>query len=213
MPAPQENTQFITGNAGQLELRYSPNTKNTPETPIVVISHPHPLGGGTLDNKVVYIMHKAFSQMGYHTVRHNFRGVGKSEGTFDNGQGETADLQQVCQWAQQQHPQAPLWLAGFSFGSYVSLRALKHLPAQRLLMVAPPVSLYEKQFQELDITIPSLIIQGSNDEIIDANTTRHWAFTHTVTPDFYWLSGTSHFFHGRLNQLRQLIQSGWHIAI
>jgi alpha/beta superfamily hydrolase len=213
MPAPQEHSQFIRATSGQLELRYSPSTAPNQETPVVVISHPHPLGGGSLNNKVVYIMHKAFSQMGCHTVRHNFRGVGKSEGSFDNGQGESDDLQQICHWAQQQHPQSPLWLAGFSFGAYVSLRALKHLPVQRLLMIAPPISLYAQQFQQLDISVPSLIIQGSDDEIIEANATRDWAFKQPLSPDFYWLSGASHFFHGRLNQLRQLIQSGWHIAI
>ena len=142
----------------------------TESTPIVVICHPHPLYGGSMSNKVVHILAKTFAEMGAFTVRFNFRGVGKSAGEFDHGKGESEDLQNLLTQLMQWRPGAPIWLAGFSFGAYVAMRAMStqsNIKVEKLLLVAPPVSMYE--FDDLpEITIPWVVIQGGLDEVIEA---------------------------------------------
>ena len=168
-----------------------------------VICHPHSLHGGTLHNKVVHTLARAFGALGARTLRFNFRGVGKSEGAYDRGVGETEDLLAVLEWVCARRPQDALWLAGFSFGAYVALRAAARFPVARLVLVAPPVPLYD--FAALAPRAPALIIQGEADEVVPAPAVREWAQGLQPAPQLVSLPGAGHFFHRRLNELYDIV--------
>ena len=199
----------IPGPAGQLEVELSEPETYPAGGPVAVVCHPHSLYGGSLRNKVVHILADTLTEMGLPTVRFNFRGVGQSEGKFDQGQGEQEDLQSVVSWLRERYEGAPLWLAGFSFGAYVAYRAHRNLDVERLLLVAPPVSLFVFGQPE-PVTIPWIVIQGSEDEIVPAMEVENWIAGQPNPPEFHMMQDASHFFHGRLNDLRDLVLTGWH---
>ncbi len=201
-------TTLITGNAGDIEVLITQPATVTESSPIVVISHPHPLYGGAMTNKVVHILAKTFSELGAITVRFNFRGVGKSEGKYDNGIGEAEDLQTLVEELKQWRAKSPIWLAGFSFGAYVTVRAQTVIKPEKLLLVAPPVSMYP--FDELaEITIPWIVIQGGRDEVIDAAAVKNWVSQRPNQPQFIWMEQAGHFFHGRLNYVKEALLRAW----
>jgi len=183
-------------------------TPRSADTPVAVVCHPHPLHGGTLTNKVTHMVARAFVELGVETLRFNFRGVGKSSGVFDHGVGEVRDLQVAVDWLRARYPVAPLWLAGFSFGAFVALSGQAQVKAARLLLVAPPVAMFDFPV-ESGVTIPWLIIQGSADEIVDPAQVSAWAQWQANTPKYRCLEGAGHFFHGRLIDLRQQIYAAW----
>ncbi len=193
----------LIGAVGKIEVLTSLPARDI--KPMVgVICHPHPLFGGTMHNKVVYTIARAFKEMGLPTVRFNFRGVGASAGQYDEGKGETDDLLTVLQWVQQVMPEAAIWLAGFSFGSYVAARAATRWPVAQLISVAPPVINFN--FAELPaITCPWLIVQGDADEIVDPEAVFNWINTLSPPPHVIRMTGASHFFHGQLIELRQVL--------
>jgi len=200
---------FIPGSAGQLELLLSYPAGNCPDgQPVVIICHPHPLYGGSLTNKVVHILARGVSDLGLASVRFNFRGVGESEGQFDDGRGESEDLLTVVDWLRTQHPGSPVWLAGFSFGAYIALRSYSVAKAERLLLIAPPATLYDlSAIQAIDI--PCWILQGGQDEVIDPETVRHWVEGLSPAPVFQWIESAGHFFHGQLNIVRDFVKTSW----
>jgi len=201
-------TLIINGPAGNLELLAEEPENSIVNSPIAIICHPHPLYGGTLQNKVVHTLAKACLELGMPAIRFNFRGVGKSEGHFEHGLGEQQDCIAVATWARQQYPERPVWLAGFSFGSFVAYQAFTEIKAQRLLLVAPPVGLF--QFQAMDnISIPWCVIQGKDDEITPPDSVEEWVKHQSSTPKFFYLDGVSHFFHGKLNVLRDIVSNIW----
>jgi alpha/beta superfamily hydrolase len=201
MPAIKEVTEVIPGTVGDIEVRYHDGQD---DKPIVVICHPHPLHGGTMDNKVVHTLFKTFAELGLSTLRFNFRGVGKSAGEYDEGRGESEDLKLVCDWFREKHPGQPLWLAGFSFGSYVALRAHQQVNAEQLCLVAPPVSLYD--FTELpDVKIPWMVVQGGQDEVVDPDAVTGWLESRSPRPYVVRFKEAGHFFHGGLIQLKTAI--------
>lgn len=194
----------IDGPAGRVELRVA--TPPGQPRAVAVICHPHPLHGGSLNNKVVHQMARTFSGLGAVCVRFNFRGVGRSEGRFDNGDGETEDLISVVSWARRQWPGVPLWLAGFSFGAYVALRAAAELRPDWLVSVAPPVNLYV--IPAPDSATPRwLVLQGEDDDIVPAADVAAWAGAQPLKPELVTLEAAGHFFHGRLNDLRAQIEA------
>lgn len=198
--------KIIEGDAGALEIRV--HSQQEENNGVVIISHPHPLYGGTMNNKVVTTLEKSFVNQGYQTIAYNFRGVGESEGEYDNGIGEQEDLLSVVNWAKQNFPPTKLILAGFSFGSYVSLKVYETAEADCLCTVAPPVGLYD--FSVIDnVEIPWMLIQGGKDEVVDSEGIIQWAMSRSVVPDVYWRSKASHFFHGELLWLRQIIQANY----
>lgn len=207
-------TKLIAGAAGKLELRVNPSKamavdKEASAKRLVVISHPHPLYSGTMNNKVVTTLERAFSNLGFTTVAYNFRGVGQSEGTYDNGVGEQEDLKAVLDWAKNEFdfnsPKDEIVLAGFSFGSYVTLQAQKKLGAHALCTVAPPIGLYD--FSEItEITVPWVLIQGGQDEVVSAAEILDWSQSLKSKPDIYWREHASHFFHGELIWLRKVVE-------
>ncbi len=177
-------------------------------TPIAVVCHPHPLHGGTMSNKVVHIIAATFVDMGLPVLRFNFRGVGHSQGRFDHGRGEVDDLVAAVDWMKQRYPDAPLWLAGFSFGSYVAYQAQAKVEAERLLLMAPPVNMYD--FTAVDpITIPWMVFQGGKDDLVPAQDVSMWVHQQLNAPRYEWLADADHFFHGRLNRIRTAIKEAW----
>ena len=169
-----------------------------------MILHPHPLYGGTMHNKVVSTLARAFLELGLHTLRFNFRGTGASEGSFDHGEGESADLMAVLAWLRVHRPQDELWLAGFSFGGYVAVHSAEAAGAARLITVAPSVNLYTTPQVP---RMPWLLIQGEQDEVVPCSKVREWLNGLSHRPDLVLLPDAGHFFHGRLLELRALIHA------
>ena len=199
---------FIKGKVGDIEVLISLPKVLSDTSPVAVISHPHPLYGGSMTNKVVHILAKTFTALDAITVRFNFRGVGKSEGKYDEGIGEADDLQVIVKLLQEWRPKAPIWLAGFSFGAYVTTRAQAALDVEKLLLVAPPVSMYP--FDELEeITCPWVVIQGGQDEVIDANAVKSWISARANQPQLIWMEEASHFFHGKLIEVKDALLAAW----
>jgi hypothetical protein len=200
---------LIDGPAGKLEvlMSYPKSVANTP-IPYIIVCHPHPLYGGMLDNKVVYMIASTFNQLGAGAVRFNFRGVGKSSGRYDYGKGEVDDLQAVAVWLSTQSAVQELWLGGYSFGGYIALKAHRQLKAQRLLLVAPAIE--QVDFTELQLSaIPTLIIQGGQDEVVSPDSVATWVAKQAYQPSLQWIYSADHFFHRQLNELREIIIRQW----
>ena len=202
-PAAVQTRLSIRGPAGDLEAVL--------EEPVIegverfgVVCHPHSQAGGTLNNKVVHTLARTFQELGLPALRFNFRGVGQSAGEFDHGNGETDDALAVIEWGRARWPGVPFWLAGFSFGAYVALRASARRMPERLVTVAPPVQRFE--FAPLPApTCPWLLIQGDQDEIVDYKAVVAWAQSLSPAPDVVVLPGVGHFFHGRLHELKEAV--------
>jgi len=207
--APDLGEHFlIPGPTGGLEAVMACPQDRDSNSPIAIICHPHPLYGGSMVNKVVHMVANTFGEMGLPTLRFNFRGVGHSQGRFDQGRGEVSDLIAACDWFKQRYPEAPLWLAGFSFGSYVAFQAHKQVNAERLLLVAPPVTKYDFS-AGAQIQIPWMVIQGGKDEIIAPEKVSAWVHRQGNSVSYEWLGDADHFFHGRLNHIRAAIKLRW----
>ncbi len=178
---------------------------------VAVLCHPLPTEGGTMHNKVVTMAARALRQCGASTVRFNFRGVGASEGAFDDGQGEGEDLRAVFEWARQQRPDAQMWLAGFSFGAYVSLRMAAELRPDMMISIAPPAGRGWEFASIKPPECPWLVIQGDADEVVDPQKVYAWLESLTQLrqpPELVRMPETSHFFHRRLMDLRGAIKNG-----
>lgn len=201
---------LIPGPAGVLEAITDEPKNYQGGGPIAVICHPHPLYGGSMANKVVHIVSNTLIGMGIPTLRFNFRGVGHSEGRFDNGEGEADDLQLIVEWYKRRYPESPLWLAGFSFGSFVAFKSHVNVGAERLLLVAPPVNIFD--FKDApSIDIPWLVIQGGKDEIVAPERVSDWVQKQRSSAIYKWLGDADHFFHGRLSQIANAIKESWDI--
>jgi alpha/beta superfamily hydrolase len=171
---------------------------------VALVCHPHPLFGGTMTNKVVHILARTFNDLGAPVVRFNFRGVGKSSGTHDDGAGETEDTLAMLAWTAHRWPNAKIWLSGFSFGAAMALRASLRFPVGNLITVAPALR-WLTQVQEQVPACPWLIVQGDQDELVDAQAVQAWAGGLRRPPQIRILQGAEHFFHGRLNDLRDAV--------
>jgi alpha/beta superfamily hydrolase len=162
------------------------------------------LFGGTMDNKVVTTLARALQEVGIATLRFNFRGVGASAGTFDDGKGETADAAAVAAHGAQRWPGRELVLAGFSFGAYVALRLSQQRATSRLITVAPPVDRFD--FSTLAPPgCPWLVVQGDADEVVNPQSVIAWVKDLTPQPRLTVLAGVGHFFHGHLPSLREAV--------
>jgi uncharacterized protein len=169
-----------------------------------VICHPHPLYGGTMDNKVVTTLARALREVGIPSLRFNFRGVGGSAGAFDQGNGETDDANAIADYGAARWPGKSLVLAGFSFGGYVALRLAMKRAVARLITVAPAI-------QRFDVTdggvpdCPWLVVQGDADDVVDPQAVISWARGLVPPPKLAVLAGVGHFFHGHLHELRDSV--------
>lgn len=195
---------IINGPAGRIEARYHHET--TPGRPIALILHPHPQFGGTMNNQVVYHLYHLFAARGFSTLRFNFRGVGRSQGYFDNGPGELADAASALDWLQiaNQDSQS-CWIAGVSFGTWIAMQLLMRRPEiDGFICVAPPANLYDYSFLA---PCPSsgLMINGDKDRVVPSNsigelttklkTQKGIKIEHEVVP------GANHFFEGKMDEL------------
>ena len=196
-----ERRSSIAGPAGTLEVAL-----NVPEgnvRGIALIAHPHPLQGGTLDNKVVQTLAKTFAALGYAATRFNFRGVGLSEGRFDDGIGETDDALAALTAAKLEFGELPVALAGFSFGSYVQTRVAHAIAAERMVLIGPAV----KRFPIEAVPPDTIVIHGEEDDVVAIADVLTWARPQQLPIIVF--PGCGHFFHGRLPQLQRVITGMW----
>ena len=195
---------MIDGPAGLLEACVEAGSDAA--APYALVCHPHPLFGGTMDNKVVTTVARALNACGMPTIRFNFRGVGASAGRYDDGRGETDDAAAVAAWGARRFGTRAMLLAGFSFGAYVAMRLAQTLRPSRLILIAPPVGRFE--FTPLAAPdCPWLIVQGDADDVVDPKAVRKWADTHRPLARLNMLTGVGHFFHGHLVELRNAIET------
>ena len=200
---------LLAGPAGRIEAAFDAPDADVPARPLLaIVCHPLPTEGGSMHNKVVTMAARALRESGVATLRFNFRGVGSSEGSFDDGDGELDDLRAVVAWARARHPDKALWLAGFSFGAWVSLRGAVELGAAALISIAPPVG-RSWNFDDIALpTVPWLVIQGEADEIVDPQAVFAWLATLPRQPRLVRMPDTSHFFHRKLIDLRGALKHG-----
>src|SRR5919205_1056168 len=158
---------IFPGPEGRLEGRFQPATR--PRAPVAMILHPHPHGGGTMNNAIVQALYKTFVRRGFATLRFNFRGVGKSQGVFDNGIGELSDAASALDWVQQIHPEAEqTWVGGVSFGAWIGMQLLMRRPEVRgFISIAPPANMYDFSFLA-PCPASGILIQGEADEVVTA---------------------------------------------
>jgi alpha/beta superfamily hydrolase len=198
---------FLRGPAGKLECVSDVPDASDELPATIVICHPHSLHGGTMHNKVVTIMERSMRELGLRTIRFNFRGAGESEGEHDEGYGETDDLFAVTEFVRRTRPNDQLWLGGFSFGSYISLRAAQNLQLGQLISIAPPVDRFK--FSVLQHPgCPWLVVQGDEDEIVSLEDVICWLEDVDPQPEFLVMEQAGHFFHRRLMDLRGLLKNG-----
>lgn len=201
---------IFPGPEGRLEGRYQPGNK--PRSPVAILLHPHPQGGGTMNNAIVQAMYQSFVRRGFATLRFNFRGVGRSQGTFDQGVGELSDAASALDWLQQFNPEAPVtWVSGFSFGAWIGMQLLMRRPEIKgFISVAPPANMYDFGFLA---PCPSsgLIVQGLADEVVahgavqklvdKLKTQKHITITYETVP------GANHFFANEMTDLMSVIDT------
>lgn len=193
-------TQLIDGPSGALEIAFT-LPADAPAVALALICHPHPQFGGTMDNKVVQTLAKAFAELGCAAMRFNFRGVGKSAGVFDDGVGETEDAAAALAWARSQVPEStPLVAAGFSFGCFVQTMLLPRSQPQQLVLVGPAVN----RFKIPEVAKDTLIIHGEEDDVVPLADVMNWARPQGLPVTVF--PGAGHFFHGRLTELKAVIK-------
>jgi alpha/beta superfamily hydrolase len=203
---PRAQALQIPGPAGALEALIE-DSEVEPRAGFAVVCHPHPLYGGSLTNKVVHTLARTLQEQGQPSVRFNFRGVGHSDGSYDQGRGETADALAAIAWGRERWPGAPLTLAGFSFGAMVALLAAPSAAPARLITVAPAVT--HKEFSSVEQPrCPWLIVQGEADEVVDYRAVAAFAARFSPPPVLRLLPGVDHFFNGRLPELRAALLQG-----
>lgn len=194
----------ITGPAGAIEA-----VLHLPDHPdyskFGIVCHPHPLQDGTMNNKVVTTVAKTFETLNIPCVRFNYRGVGKSAGSYGDITGEVADCMAVVAWVQQQWPQTVFYMAGFSFGAYVAAEVATKVPTAFLVSVAPSVE--RMPYYELPhVACPWLVIQGETDEVVVPEAVYRWFEQLDANKTMVKFPETGHFFHGKLIPLQQHIQ-------
>jgi len=197
------------GSQGKLEIYVESPAQWNASDPIAICCHPHPQHGGSMQNKVVHILAKTFLTLNAKVVRFNFRGVGQSTGQFADGIGEREDLLAVVEWVKQQWPEAPIWLAGFSFGAFICAVSHARIKPQRLLLVAPAVDMYPEMESVQIQTEDWVLIQGGQDEIVSSGAVFEWVNQQKHPAKQIILEDTGHFFHGQLNVVKDRILDLW----
>lgn len=208
-PLPTESA-LLRGPVGDIEVLI-----DAPETVrgIALVCHPHPLFGGANTNKVAHTLARSYRDLGFATIRPNFRGVGKSEGVHDNGNGETEDMLSVISWAQSRWGSLPLALGGFSFGGFIQTRIANRLaedisPPRQLVLVGTAAGLAADGARSYDTppvpkSIPTLVIHGELDDTVALSNVLDWARPQELP--VIVIPGADHFFHGKLHLIRELI--------
>ena len=195
---------LIPGPVGNLEAELT-EPDNPKPNHFAVICHPHPLHGGTMHNKVITTVGRAFRELSITTLRFNFRGVGKSEGEFDHATGETEDLLAVLTWVEKQNPKVKINLVGFSFGAYIAYRAAQQKALQQLILIAPAVHHHDFT-QNAFPDCPTLVLQPEEDEIVPPDAVYQWIEENNLPTKLIRFPKASHFFHGKLIELRETLK-------
>ena len=200
---------IINGPEGRLEGRY--HHSKLPNAPVALLLHPHPLHGGTMNNKVVYTLYHAFVRQGFSALRFNFRGVGRSQGSFARGEGELSDAASALDWLQGYNANAAAcWIGGFSFGAWIGMQLLMRRPEiDGFISIAPPANLYDFGFLA---PCPSsgLIIHGDKDHLVPLESVQKLInklmHQRDITIDFRLVKGADHFFQTRLEELDEEVE-------
>jgi alpha/beta superfamily hydrolase len=199
---------IFTGEDGRIEGRFHPG--RTRNAPIAIILHPHPQFGGTMNNPVVYQLYYAFANRGFAALRFNFRGVGRSQGTFDHGQGELSDAAAALDWTQATNPDArACWIAGFSFGAWIGMQLLMRRPeVEGFISIAAPASLYDFSFLA---PCPSsgLFVHGDKDAVVPVSAVgtlvEKLKTQKGIIIDQQIVKGANHFFDGKADELIEVV--------
>jgi len=197
---------IFNGPEGRLEGRY--HHAKRPNAPVALLLHPHPQYGGTMNNKVVYTLYQTFVRRGFSTLRFNFRGVGRSQGRFDNGQGELSDAASALDWMQAHNPNTTAcWIAGFSFGAWVGMQLMMRRPEIRgFISVAPPASLHDFSFLA-PCPASGMILHGDKDEVIPQASVDKLAQKlqkqKNIKIDYRVIAGSDHFFQDHIDDLNK----------
>lgn len=199
----------FNGPDGRLEGRYHPS--NRPQAPLALLLHPHPQHGGTMNNKIIYKLYQTFTKRGFSTLRFNFRGVGRSQGQFDNGQGELSDAASALDWMQTQNPNTrSCWIAGFSFGAWVAMQLMMRRPEiHGFISIAPPASQHDFSFLA-PCPASGMIIHGDKDEVVPQSSVDKLAQKlqkqKNIKIDYRIVEGSDHFFIHHLDPLNEQVE-------
>lgn len=199
---------IFNGPEGRLEGRYSHG--KTENAPIALVLHPHPQHGGTMNNKIVYNLYHSFVNRGFSTLRFNFRGVGRSQGGYDDGQGELSDAASALDWLQTLNPNASdCWIGGFSFGAWIAMQLLMRRPEiSGFVSIAPPANMFDFSFLA---PCPSsgLILHGDNDEVVPeaavAKLAQKLKTQKNIVVDYDVVGGAGHFFTEQFDDLNERV--------
>jgi uncharacterized protein len=200
---------FFNGPAGRIEGRYTESSNK--KAPLALVLHPHPVYGGTMNNKVVYNAYKTLVESGFTVLRINFRGVGRSQGVFDNGVGEMTDAATALDWLQVNNPHSDVNLiAGFSFGAWIAMQLIMRRPEiNHFIAISPPVNKYDFSFLS-PCPIPGLIIQGDQDSVVSEESVVELANKlskqRRIKVDLKMIHGADHFFRSKLDELNQVLK-------
>lgn len=197
---------ILTGETGRIEAKYHHNRDKT--APLAIVLHPNPLQGGTMNNRVTHTLYKAFVENGFSVIRFNFRGVGKSEGTYDKGEGELMDTAVVLDWIQSiNQGQRELWIAGFSFGSLIAMQLLMRRPEiSGFISVCPPANIYDFSFLA-PCPVSGMIINGDQDIICPLEPVDKLVEKlnnqRGISIDYRVIHGADHYFKDRLDTIKE----------
>ncbi len=195
---------IFPGPEGRLEGRYHHNDMKG--APAAVVLHPHPLYGGTMNNKIVYRTYKALAENGFSVLRFNFRGVGRSQGKFDDGIGELSDAATALDWVQSQNPDASsYWISGFSFGAWIALQLLMRRPEiNSFVAISPPANMYDFSFLS-PCPAKGIIYQGDRDDIVAepavADLAKKLGAQRGTTAEYHMIQGADHYYRNYTDEL------------
>ena len=195
---------IINGSEGRIEGRYHHSDQKG--APVVLVLHPHPVYGGTMNNKIVYRMYHMFAQNGFSVLRFNFRGVGKSQGKYDEGVGELTDAATALDWLQLQNPDASTcWISGFSFGAWIALQLLMRRPEiEGFVAVSPPANLYDFSFLA-PCPAAGLITQGDKDDVVNEDAVSKLATKLGAQLEYKLITGADHYYRGVEDELSTIM--------
>ena len=199
---------IINGPVGRLEGRYQ-HAKD-PTAPVALVLHPHPQYGGTMNNKVVYTLFHTYARLGFSVLRFNFRGVGRSQGTFSRGEGELSDAASALDWLQTYNPNSRgCWIAGFSFGAWISMQLLMRRPEiSGFISVAPPANLFDFTFLA-PCPASGLIVHGDSDDVVPQEAVQKLVdklkHQRDILVTFKVCEGANHFFADRMEELGEMV--------
>jgi len=200
---------FIPGPCGRIQAKYSKSTN--PGSPVALVLQPHPQYGGTMNNRIVYESYNSFYKMGFSVIRINFRGVEKSDGVFDNGQGELSDAAAALDWIEKENPgYSQCWVSGFSFGSLICMQLIMRRPeVNKFIAISPQPNVYDFTFLA-PCPISGLIVYGKNDELVPEesilNLKKRLSMQKNIEVKFSQIDSANHFFKNKEKELAVLME-------